>query len=165
MTILVYNIYLFVFVFIIVLLIEPIYTRSALWIKQNCYYSFANNFERLIEASFFYLVLAAASFYMNSYLEVSDSYVLFSVLPVKIYVNTDIKKLEILKENTGRSGIYRWINNTDGKSYIGSSTKLNKRFLQYFNTKFLLNKTLINKSLIYNSLLKNGYSNFSRLRR
>ncbi len=93
-----------------------------------------------------------------------DSYFcLLSVVPVKVYVNTDLNKLEILKENKGKSGVYRWINNINGKSYIGSSTKLNVRFLQYFNTNFLLYKTLIKKSnsIIYNSILKNGYSNFT----
>lgn len=88
---------------------------------------------------------------------------MLSVVPVKVYVNTDIKKLQILKENRGKSGVYRWINNINGKSYIGSSSKLNVRFLQYFNTNYLLNKTLIKKSnsIIYNSILKNGYSNFT----
>jgi len=105
----------------------------------------------------------AAVFY--GYLDVSvDSYdCLLSVVPVKKYANTDLNKLEILKENKGKSGIYRWINNINGKSYIGSSTKLNARFLQYFNTNYLLKKTVIEKgnSIIYNSILKNGYSNFT----
>jgi len=33
-----------------------------------------------------------------------DNYLLLSVVPVKIYVNVDVKKLEILRENKGRSG-------------------------------------------------------------
>jgi hypothetical protein len=41
-------------------------------------------------------------------LEVSmDNYLLLSVVPVKIYVNADVKKLEILEENKGKSGVYR----------------------------------------------------------
>lgn len=92
-----------------------------------------------------------------------DNSLLLSVVPVKIYVNTDVKKLEILDDNKGKSGIYRWINNISGKYYIGSSVNLKNRFLQYFNTKYLLKKfeTEKSKSIIYNSLLKNGYSNFT----
>jgi len=118
----------------------------------------------MIVANLFYLFLGAV-FYTYGYLDASvDSYLcLSSVVPVKVYVNTDLNKLQILKDNKGESGVYRWINNINGKSYIGSSTKLNVRFLQYFNTNFLLYKTLVEKrnSLIYNSILKNGYSNFT----
>jgi hypothetical protein len=31
----------------------------------------------------------------------------FSVVPVKIYRNTDLDKLQILKENKGKCGVYR----------------------------------------------------------
>jgi len=74
-------------------------------------------------------------------------------IPIVIYNNlsTDINRKIIIKDNEGKSGIYRWTNITNGKSYIWSSSKLNKRFLNYFNYNYLIdpNKNmLINKSLL-----------------
>jgi hypothetical protein len=70
-------------------------------------------------AKFFYLFLVAV-FYTYGYLDgfvhscysyldgSADSYIyLLSVVPVKVYVNTDLNKLDILKENKGKSGVYR----------------------------------------------------------
>jgi hypothetical protein len=57
---------------------------------------------------FFYLLLTAV-FIIYAYLDVFvvDYHCLLSVVvPVKIYVNTDLNKLDILKENKGKSGIY-----------------------------------------------------------
>jgi hypothetical protein len=44
--------------------------------------------------------------------------------PRVIYINakTDVK--DILDENTGKSGIYIWINKLNGKQYVGSSINL-----------------------------------------
>nr|YP_009568416.1 hypothetical protein [Drechslerella brochopaga]QBL02499.1 hypothetical protein [Drechslerella brochopaga] len=66
-----------------------------------------------------------------------------TVSPVKKYINTDTQKLEILKENKGKSGVYRWINIENGNSYVGSSVNLGRRFLQYYSIGSLLieNKT------------------------
>lgn len=82
---------------------------------------------------------------MLDYLEVyMDNSLLLSVVPVKIYVNTDVKKkLEILDDNKGKSGIYRWINNISGKYYIGSSVNLKNRFLQYFIKSLKLKKVKV----------------------
>jgi len=46
----------------------------------------------------------------------------------------------------------------NGKSYIGSSENLRARFLQYFNTNYLLRNTCMN---ICKAFLKYGYSKFS----
>nr|YP_010608753.1 hypothetical protein PNX16_mgp018 [Drechslerella dactyloides]WAN89833.1 hypothetical protein [Drechslerella dactyloides] len=113
----------------------------------------------------FGFLLLVLSIYMNNYVvgDIIDNFVLLSaIVPIKLYANADIKKLEILKENKGKSGVYRWKNNISGKSYVGSSVNLYIRFLQYFSTNHLIKKTQIEKStsLIYNSLLKYGYSNF-----
>ena len=93
---------------------------------------------------------------------IDDSVLLSVVVPVKIYANADIEKLKILKENKGKSGVYCWKNNINGKFYIGSSVNLYLRFLQYFNTNHLIRNTQIEKStsIIYSSLLKYGYSSF-----
>jgi len=36
-----------------------------------------------------------------------DNFDLFSIIPVAIYANADIQKLDILKDNKNKSGIYR----------------------------------------------------------
>lgn len=71
----------------------------------------------MIVANLFYLFLGAV-FYIYGYLDASlDSYLcLSSVVPLKVYVNTDLNKLQILKDNKGESCVYRRINNINGKS-------------------------------------------------
>lgn len=77
-----------------------------------------------------------------------------------ITYNADLDKLKILKENKGKSGVYRLVNIENGKSYVGSSTDLGKRFQGYFDINYLAREIKKNKSRIYRSLLKYGYSNF-----
>lgn len=81
-----------------------------------------------------------------------------SSVPLKVYTNPDKDKELIINENKGLSGIYRWVHIDSGKSYIGSSVKLNTRFRQYFNYNHISypKRNLI----IYKSLLKYGYSGF-----
>jgi group I intron endonuclease len=88
----------------------------------------------------------------------TNSSVVVASGPVKLYKNADLDKLKILKENRGKSGVYRWVNLENGNSYIGSSTDLRKRFISYFNFSYISKK---NNMLINRALLKWGYSNFS----
>ena len=71
------------------------------------------------------------------------------------------KKLKILAENKGKSGIYMFNNFINGKYYIGSSDNLAIRFSAapaYFNVNYLIR----NKNMaICCALLKYGYSNFT----
>jgi hypothetical protein len=76
--------------------------------------------------------------------------------PVKVYKNADIQE-QILSENKGFSGIYKFTNKINGKIYVGSAEDLRIRFKRYFNRNYL--KT--NNMLISRALLKHGYSNFS----
>lgn len=76
----------------------------------------------------------------------------------RIYVNADTQKLSILSDNKGKAGVYLWINNINGKKYVGSSIRLGIRLTQYFNVNYL-KRTL--SMPICQSLLKHGYSNFS----
>jgi hypothetical protein len=78
--------------------------------------------------------------------------------PIKIYYNADVQKMEIMKENKGKSGIYRWTNILNGKTYIGSAKNLSIRLRDYYSISYL---TRHDTSLIYKALLKYGYSNFS----
>ena len=77
--------------------------------------------------------------------------------PIKIYANSDLDKLTILKDNRNKKGVYLWLNNINNKIYVGSSVNLTTRFYKYYSVKNLtLHNTTIN-----NALLKYGFSNFS----
>lgn len=77
--------------------------------------------------------------------------------PIKLYLNSDLDKLNILNENKNKQGINSWINNLNNKIYVGSSINLTTRFYKYYSVK---NLTLHN-TIIHNALLKYGFSNFS----
>lgn len=65
-----------------------------------------------------------------------------------------------LKDNRGKSGIYRWTNvNKKNKYYVGSSTNLARRFNNYLNTNYII--SINSKFKIYSSLLKHGYNAFT----
>ncbi len=51
-----------------------------------------------------------------------------------------------------------WINKLNGNIYIESYTHLKHRFLEYFNTNYLLRESSM---VICTALLKHGYSQFS----
>jgi group I intron endonuclease len=82
---------------------------------------------------------------------------LFCISPIKTYNNSNIDKVQILKENKQKSGIYMWTNLINSQRYIGSAVDLRIRFIKYFNTNHLLTNTCM---YICRSLLKHGYSNF-----
>lgn len=64
----------------------------------------------------------------------------------------------IIKDNKGKSGIYKWTNKLTKDIYIGQSVDLAKRFRSYLNINYLNNrKTLV----ISRALIKYGYSNFT----
>jgi group I intron endonuclease len=80
-----------------------------------------------------------------------------SVVPVKIYNNMDLYKFQVVYENKGCAGIYRIINLTNNKIYVGSSVNLSRRFTSYYSFKHIDRwKTRI----ICKALIKYGYSNF-----
>ena len=53
-----------------------------------------------------------------------DFFLCSSIIPVLLYKFAELEKKQIIKENRGKSGIYRWTNNLNNKTYIGSSAKL-----------------------------------------
>lgn len=83
-----------------------------------------------------------------------------NINPLVTYYNIKEYKSEILKENKVKSGIYRWVNIINGKSYIGSSKDIIIRLRQSFNIVYLENEIKNNDSYICRSLIKNGYSKF-----
>lgn len=80
--------------------------------------------------------------------------------PIHSYFNIDTKKKQILINNKGKAGVYKWTNVVSGKSYVGSSTNLFIRFKNYFNISFLKRALEKYNSKIYRALLKYGYSEF-----
>ena len=83
---------------------------------------------------------------------VSDSH------SIKFYEDPYSTKKLILKDNKGKSGIYKWTNKLTNDIYIGQSVDLAKRFRSYLNLNYLNNrKTLV----ISRALIKYGYSNFT----
>lgn len=98
-----------------------------------------------------------------------DGKIKVSMTPLVIYSYED-KQLAI-KENKGKSGVYRWVNTLTGDTYVGSAVSLSKRFSVYYSTKSI-NEVLSrspsgdplrwsgSKSNILSALLKYGYSAF-----
>jgi len=78
------------------------------------------------------------------------------IIPVKHYSNADALNKQIQDENQGKSGVYRWTNKTNGKTYVGSSCNLRVRLTNYYNVKHLSKWD----GLMVRALLKFGYSNF-----
>lgn len=76
-----------------------------------------------------------------------------------VFNNPKSEKAEILNENKGKSGIYLWINNINGKKYVGSAVDLNKRLINYFNLSYLIDR--IDTMIIYKALLTYGFENFT----
>lgn len=83
-----------------------------------------------------------------------------NIKPAIIYSYLTVEMKVILKNNKGKSGIYRLTNLITRATYIGSAVDLTRRLRDYFSTKFLKKEILKNNSLIYRALLKYGYSNF-----
>ncbi len=80
--------------------------------------------------------------------------------PVAYYSNAGLLKKEILKDNRGKSGVYRWTNLKTNNSYVGSSIDLYGRFVHYFNHK-KLTKGKESNMVICKAILKHSYSSFS----
>lgn len=83
-----------------------------------------------------------------------------NIIPIVKYINAETDKSLIYRENKKKSGVYRWINKVNGKSYVGSSISLKNRFSIYFSLSSLKLKVK-GSSIIYRALLKYGYSKFS----
>lgn len=74
-----------------------------------------------------------------------------------IYTHPEIEKQSIVRDNKFKSGVYRWTNKVNGKTYIGSSINLGPRLQQYYGKSLENNQKT---SLIYRAILKHGHKNF-----
>ena len=87
-----------------------------------------------------------------------DAYTVLSSIALITYADALSERKVILKNNNNKSGVYRWINLVNGKSYVGSSVNLGYRLKQYYSVSYLNNKK--SASSISRALVKYGHSNF-----
>jgi len=80
----------------------------------------------------------------------------FNLNPVVGFNNAAEQKEEIFKTCKGKSFVYRWINKTNGKDYLGSTSNSKSRLSSYYDLKTL---SIFNMP-IYKAILKYGHSNF-----
>ena len=83
-----------------------------------------------------------------------------SIVPIRSYLNPDKQKEEISRDNENKSGVYRWVNKINGKSYVGSSTLLSRKILFYYSLNSLKRKVK-GSIIMHRALLKYGHSNFN----
>jgi len=77
-----------------------------------------------------------------------------TIEPIKVYNNADTQKSEILRDNTDQSGVYRWINKINGKSYIGSAVNIKARLNSHYSN-------YRSNLLLQQAFKKYGLENFS----
>lgn len=128
--------------------------------QENLRFSFgkANLIFAALNLFILFLVTLEWSVWMQDF-NPASSLAMLSVIPLLTYSNADTMKESVVKENKGKSGVYRWTNKLNNSIYVGSSIDLGLRFNNYFTYSFITRKNqqgmIINKAL-----LKYGYSNF-----
>ena len=93
--------------------------------------------------------------------DISFNLISNKVEPIKIYNNSLLNKFNVLDDNLGKSGIYRWVHGIKNKSYVGSSINLCHRLRNYYSINYLKRRVLTSNSRIYTALLEFGYENFT----
>src|SRR3954469_3852796 len=74
---------------------------------------------------------------------------------------TEVPRATITNILRGQAGVYQWVNNTNGKTYVGSSSDLRIRFYHYMNPSHIIRELLRGASLIYRAILKYGPAGFT----
>jgi len=80
-----------------------------------------------------------------------------SVVALVKYDDADVDKVKFFTDNRDKSGVYRWVNKKNGKTYVGSSINLSVRFYTYYSLAYLAKSN----RPVDRALLKYGFSNFS----
>ena len=62
------------------------------------------------------------------------------IISIITYTNIDINKSIIIEENINKSGVYRFVNKINGKSYVGYYTSLSNTFDNYYSLSSLKKK-------------------------
>lgn len=108
------------------------------------------------------MLYLAADYYLlgnlTSVLNESEDLTASSIVALLTYIDAHDQRKKVIKDNNQKPGIYRWINKTNEKSYIGSSVNLGYRLKQYYSISFLNRKKSI--SSISRALVKYGHSKF-----
>ena len=55
------------------------------------------------------------------------------IKPIVKYANADVDKIKFFVDNRNKVGVYRWVNNKNGNTYVGSSSNLSVRFYTYYS--------------------------------
>lgn len=84
------------------------------------------------------------------------------IKPVKVYDNFKSDRLDLIKNQKDKIGVYCLVNLINGNIYVGSSSNLAVRMRNYLNTTFLKNSKNSNMP-ITKALLKYGHENFASL--
>lgn len=77
--------------------------------------------------------------------------------PVGSYKDSLANKKPIFAENKNKCLVYRWVNDINGKTYIGSTINFQSRFYKYYNVEYLKRYN----TPLHSALLKYGFNNFS----
>ena len=85
-----------------------------------------------------------------------------SLKPIKVYNSLKEDRVNILKEQRDKSGVYCLMNKINGHAYVGSSINLASRMRNYLNNTFLKSKQNVNMPIV-KALLKYDQSNFALL--
>ena len=83
-----------------------------------------------------------------------------TITPIIKYNNAYLDKSIIYEENKYKSGIYRWVNIKNKKSYIGSAKNLSNRLSIYYSLTTIKKRLERGSSAIHSALLKYSYNNF-----
>ena len=62
------------------------------------------------------------------------------IKPVKVYNNFKENRLQLMKDQKDKTGIYCLVNLINGNTYIGSSISLSGRMRNYLNNAFFFTK-------------------------
>lgn len=82
------------------------------------------------------------------------------IKPIKVYDNFKESRLQLLKDQKDKIGVYCLVNLINGNIYIGSSINLASRMRNYLNNTFLKSKKNHNMPIV-KALLKYGQNNFA----
>nr|YP_009261996.1 GIY-YIG endonuclease [Chrysoporthe austroafricana]YP_009262146.1 GIY-YIG endonuclease [Chrysoporthe cubensis]AMX22071.1 GIY-YIG endonuclease [Chrysoporthe austroafricana]AMX22221.1 GIY-YIG endonuclease [Chrysoporthe cubensis] len=116
------------------------------------------NFVKTAQPLGYMVITRSYSNFSNKY--VGNQYKIQNLNAVKVYNSLKEDRVNILKEQRDKSGVYCLINKVNGHTYVGSSINLASRMRNYLNKAFLRSKQNFNMP-ITKALLKYDYSNFT----
>ena len=70
---------------------------------------------------------------------------------------SEVAGSKVAAQLKNKKGVYQWINTINGKTYVGSSSDLRRRFMEYINPDRLKRELNRGESIIYKALIKYGY--------